>query len=395
MTDALNDPVTTTHLARREIQDLRDRLAASEGPVLSLYLDVHADTDPNAPAQRADAALRELPLERSVRERLERQIQNTLRDVGEGTLAYFADASEDGLEEAHLLRVTPPLPGGRREAAALWGEPWLAPLDLLLEGEVPVVAAFADERRARIFVQDLGVATEASAFVRALDPSAWGRKAEHSTGMPGRPARGGSGKDDFEARKEAWTARFVEEVAKEIETAIAAHERARLVLLGEPKRVSQLEDELSKPVQERLLAKGPAPADPDLGPQRWSDPLASFVREKLHDEDEARLEQLARDGVTGVGATLDLLQRGELGFVAVHADVDVDVVRCLDSDWLAEDEERARLVCPDGPIAREPLKNRLLDAVRRGRAQLRVLRGPDADALLERAGPIAGLPRRG
>jgi hypothetical protein len=395
MADAPNPAANATHPARREIQDLRDRLAAIDRPVLSLYLDVHADTDPNAPAQRADAALRELPLDRDVRERLERRVQTALREVGEGTLLYVADAEADGLQEAQLLRVAPPLPGGRHEAAARWGAPWLAPLDLLLAAEAPVVAAFADERRARVFVQDLGVVTEASAFVRSLDPSAWGRKAEHATGMPGRPARGGSGKDDFEARKEAWTARFVDEVAGELEAAVAAHERTRLVLLGEPKRVAQLEEALSKPVQERLLAKGPAPVDPDLGPARWSDPLATFVREKLHDEDEERLERLARDGVTGLGATLDPLQRGQLELVAVHADVDVDVVRCQDSGWLAEDEDHVRLVCPDGPIVREPLKEHLLEAVQRGRAQLRVLRGPDADALLERVGPIAGLPRRG
>jgi len=81
--------------------------------------------------------------------------------------------------------------------------------------------------------------------------------------------------------------------------------------------------------------------------------------------------------------------------VAVPADVDVDVVRCLNADWLAQDEDGLRDVCPDGPIARAPLKEHLLAAVKRGRARLRVLRGPDADRMVERVGPLAGLPRRG
>ncbi len=379
---------------RRELEDLVDRLRETPAPLASLYLDVHAGTDPNAPAQRADAALRELPLERDVRERLERRVQEVLRDVQEGTLAYFAAADPDAFEAFRLLRVAPPLPGGAREAAARWGDAWIAPLELLMASEAPVVAVFADERRARLFVQDLGEAEEASSFVRALDPSAWRRYSEHATGMPGTPARGGSGRDDFESRKEAWTARFVSDVAEQIGAAVAAREGARLVLLGESRRVRQLEEALPEPLKERLLASGPAPADPDLGPARWSDPLAAFVRDALHEEDEARLERLAAEGVTGTGPTLAALQRGELSLVAVPAAVDVDVVRCLEADWLAESEDAARRVCPEGAIERAPLKEHLLGAVKRGRARLRVMRGPDAERLLERIGPLAGLPRR-
>jgi hypothetical protein len=393
MADA-RTPEPAVQPVRRELEDLLTRLRAAPEPVLSLYLDVHAGTDPNAPAQRADAALRELPLDRDGRERFERRIVETLRDVGEGTLAFFSAEDPADLEAYRLLRVAPPLPGGAREAVARWGAPWITPIELLLASEAPVVAVFTDERRARLFVQDLGEAEEASDYVRALDPSGWRRYSEHATGMPGTPARGGSGQDDFEDRKEAWTSRFVADVAGQAESAVAAREGARLVLLGETRRVNQLEGELSEPLKRALLATGPAPADPDLGPERWSGPLAEFVRSALHDEDEERLARLADGGVTGTGPTLWALQRGELAMVAVPADVDVDVVRCLNADWLAQDEDGLRDVCPDGPIARGPLKEHLLAAVKRGRARLRVLRGPDADRMVERVGPLAGLPRR-
>ncbi len=393
MSDA-RTPETTPLPVRRELEELLDRLESQDAPLLSLYLDVHAGTDPNAPAQRADAVLRELSLDRSVRERLERHIETTLRDVGEGTLALFASEDPDAFTVHRQVRVAPPLPGGARQAAARWGEPWIAPLELLLAAEQPVVAVFADERRARLFVQDLGEVIEAAAYVRAMDPSDWRQYAEHETGMPGQPARGGSGMDDFDDRKEEWTAKFVRHVASQIEIAVGARDGARLVLLGEKRRVNQLEDALSEPMKRTLLATGPAPVDPDLGPARWREPLADVVRGALHDEDEERLARLERDGVTGVGPTLDALQRAELELVAVPADVDVDVVHCLGTDWIAENEEAARRVCPDGPIERAPLKRFLTPIARSGRARIRILRGVDADALLERIGPMAGLPRR-
>ncbi len=389
-----NATAPTALPVRSEIEALVGRLHDHPAPLLSLYLDVHAGTDPNAPAQRADAALRALPLERDVRERLEARLVEALRGASEGTFAFFAAEDPDDLLETRLLRIPPPLPGGADPAAAHWGEAWTEPLELLLATEPPAVAVFADERRARLFVHDLGEVIEASAYVRALDPSGWRRFQEASTGMPGVPAGGGSGQDDFEARKEAWTQRFIASVMQQVEAAVAAREGARLVLLGETRRRRQLEDELSAPLEKALLASAPAPVDPDLEAARWSEPLSDLVRAALHEEDERHLDRLERDGVHGTGAVLLALQQGELAWVAVPADVDVDVVHCLGTDWLAADEEGARAVCPDGPIERAPLKRFLRAAARRGRADLRVLRGPDANELIARVGPLAGLPRR-
>lgn len=390
----LDATLPTEHPIRSDIEALIERLEAATAPVVSLYLDVHADSDPNAPAQRADAALRDLPLERDVRERIESRLSETLRRAGEGTLCFFAAEDPDQLLETVLLRVAPPLPGGADPAAARRGTPWTAPLALSLASDPPVVAVFADARRARVFVYDLGEVVEASAYVRALDPSGWRRYQEAETGMPGTPARGGSGRDDFEARKEAWTRRFVDDVMERVGATVAAREGARLVLLGEPRQRRQLEEALPAPLEATLLASTSVPADPDLDVARWRDPLAELVRDALHAEDAETLERLEEHGVAGTEAVLNALQLGELKLVAVPVDADVDVVHCIGTDWLAEDERAARTVCPDGPIERAPLKRFLLDVARKGRAQVRVMRGEAADRLTTRLGPIAGLPRR-
>lgn len=388
----LNSPVHSP--ARRAIEDMLDRLDPVDAPVVSLYLDVHAGTDPNAPAQRADAALRALDLDRRVREDLERRLGEALRSASEGTLAFFAAQEPDGWIETHLLQIAPPVPGGAAPAVARRGTPWTEPLQLLLASDVPVVAVFADARRARVFVHDLGEIVEASSYVRALDPSNWRRYEEAKTGTPGEVARGGSGRDDFEARKDAWTERFVSDVIEQIALVVAARGGTRLVLLGETRQRRDVEAALPAPLKTALLASGPAPVDPDLATSRWVEPLSELIRTARHGEDELILAEIEQHGVVGVQEVLDALQKGDLQLVAVPADVDVDVVHCLGTDWLAASEEEARRVCPDGPIDRAPLKHFLLGAVQRGRARLRVLRGPDANDLVTRVGPLAGLPRR-
>lgn len=384
----------TEHPIRGYVEALIERLEAADAPMVSLYLDVHAGTDPNAPAQRADAALRRLPLDRDVRERLERRVIETLRGVSEGTLAFFAAEDPDDLLETVLLRVAPSLPGGTAPAVAHWGAAWTAPLKLVLASDPPVVAVFADARRARVFVHDLAEVIEASAYVRVLDPSGWRRYQEAETGMPGMVARGGSGRDDFEARKDAWTRRFVDDVIEQVGATVAAREGARLVLLGDARLRRQLEEALSAPLQATLLASTTVPADPDLDVSRWRGPLADLIRDALQAEDRQVLTQIEQEGIVGTGAVLDALHQGVLRQVVVPADVDVDVVRCIGTEWLAEDERSARAVCPEGPIERAPLKGFLLAAASKGRAHVRVVRGQVADDLVARIGPVAGLPRR-
>ncbi len=388
-------PVPQEQPARRDLLDLLKRLDAHEGSLATVILDVHAGDDPNAPAQRADAALRGLSLERERRERLERQVRERLRSAGEGVLVLFLDPARDEPVGERLLRVAPPLPGGTAQAAAWWGPPVTSPLRLLLASRSPLVAAFVDERRARLFVVDLGEAIEAGAYVRAIDTDAWRRYGEHSTGMPGRPARGGAGMDDFEARKDAWTARFVAELAERLQIAVGTDPNARLALIGEPRRTKQLEEALSVPARERILTRAPAPADPDLPTPRWAGPLTELVAEARQAEDRALLERLEQEGVSGPGPTLEALQEGRLHTLVAPVEDDLEIVRCLEPGWIAPDEASARAVCPDGPIERAWLRDRLYELLQSGRADLRLLHGDAGREASRRFGPVAGLPRRG
>ena len=390
-TPTLDVPIRST------LEAWLDDVRARPTPTVTLYLDVHAGEDPRAPAQRADAALRATDLVREEREAVLRHLNEVLRDASEGHLAYATGpgsaASGDADPAWAFVRAAPPLPGGAVEAAVRHGRPWTAPIELLLATQAPVVATYADAKRARLFVADLGEVVEAASYVHALDPTGWRRYAEHATGMPGRPARGGSGSDAFAARTAAWTADFVRDVVAQVDAALRTRPGARLALVGDAPRVAQLEEALPPQARRAVLLRGTAPADPDLPPSAWEAPLLARIADARRREDDALVQRLAADGVVGVGPVLHALVDQELAVVAVPAHVDVDVVHCLDDGWLAEDELAARRVCPDGPVEWAPLKTFLLDAAKRGRADVRVVGGDAGRRLADVAGAVAGLPR--
>lgn len=392
-------PATEVLPFRDGVRAMLDRVEAHGGPIVSLYLDVHADTDPNAPPQRTDAALRQLALDRRDRERLEDAILEAMKDVGEGYFVLFSALDPDELFEHRLLRVAPPLPGGEQEALARLGRPLTAPLRLLLASEPAAVIAYVDERRARIFELDVGDVREISSSVRALNSEEWRNYRHKSTGDPGqigRPGMGraGSGRDEFEARVDAWTTRFTKALADRLADEVGRREDAQLVLLGEPGRTEQVQEALPAHLKETHLSGGAAVADPDQAVGIWARPLHQRVAELRVQQEEPLMAELENRSFETLGETLDALQKGLLERVAVPVDFDVEVIHCLENGWIAETEEQLREICEDGPIERLSLKERLAEAARQVGAEVTLLRGPGAEKIQNDYGGIAGLPRR-
>jgi|GEM_PF-1616842 len=378
--------------ARTRIQGLLRTLQHRDDPFVTLLLETRIGNDAGGPFQRAEASLRGLSLDRALREELERKLQTTLREAHEGYLAWFASTEQDETF-AVPLRTAPAIPGGRQEAVARLGAPWLTPLSLLLAAEPPVVAVFADERRARVFVHDLGEVHEVASYVRALDPTGWRQYAEHSTGMPGRPARGGTGRDDFEKRTEVWSDRFLKGVINQVEIAIRQDGQSQLALFGDAQRVVRLEAALPQHLHRHVLLRGPMPADPDLGVEQLEPALRERIAEARIAEEDRLVDRTLREGIHGVGPVLHGLIDGEVSEVVLPADVDIDIVHCLGTDWIAEDEDAARRVCPESPIEWAPLKSFIEVTAKKGAARIRLVHGAAADELLAHVGPVAGIRR--
>src|SRR5215213_9290163 len=129
-------------------QDLRQAITAMsdrQGPVLSAYLSVNADIPENQ-GRTYLVRLRDAMNDEGV----PKDLQQRIRDYLEGeahpsarTLAIFA--GEDELFDVYRLQVDVP-------ESFRWGDPFVAPLTLVLDEYEPYGAAVLDAERFRYFV---------------------------------------------------------------------------------------------------------------------------------------------------------------------------------------------------------------------------------------------------
>src|ERR687893_2760429 len=131
-----------------QAQDIRQAItsvAGRQGPILSAYLSVNADIPENQ--RRAYLVrLRDAMNDEGVPKELQQRVRGYTEDEthpGARTLAIFAD--EDDLFEIYRLQVDVP-------ESFRWGDPYLAPLTLVLDEYEPYGAAVLDAERFRYFV---------------------------------------------------------------------------------------------------------------------------------------------------------------------------------------------------------------------------------------------------
>jgi len=131
-----------------QAQDLRQTItsvAGRPGPVLSAYLSVNADIPENqrrAYLVRLRDAMNDEGVPEALKQRVREYIENETHPEARA-LALFAD--EDGLFEIYRLQVDVP-------ESFRWGDPYVAPLALVLDEYEPYGAAVLDAERFRYFV---------------------------------------------------------------------------------------------------------------------------------------------------------------------------------------------------------------------------------------------------
>src|ERR671913_1811312 len=129
-------------------QDLKQTItsvAGRPGPVLSAYLSVNADIQENQ-GRAYLVRLRDAMNDEGVPQGLQRRVREYTAEEkhpGARTLAIFAD--EDDLFEVYRLQVDVP-------ESFRWGDPYVAPLTLVLDEYEPYGAAVLDAERFRYFV---------------------------------------------------------------------------------------------------------------------------------------------------------------------------------------------------------------------------------------------------
>lgn len=383
-------------IASEGIRSLRDRLAPYGDQVVSLYLDVNPASPDNlrkAWALRARAALEALALPKEA----SRHIAERLRlDVGmpdAKTLVVFTHAQDDDLYETVELDETLPSVGAQGGAVARWGRPFLAPLELAALRRRPSMALLLGKEHIRRFVLHHDALQELAVAIQPRDEAGWRELTEGSTGMPGVPARGGSGKDLYERRVADWESRFRKEVAAGTPAWMREHGAVRLLLVGRDPDVAAFEAELDDATKARVGARIPPPANPDAPASALAPDLLAAVAATEDAEAMALLDQALERGVWGLDPTLRAVDEGRVHTLIVPDVPDRSVFRCTGSGRLAASRDAATGACPGEEVEEVPLADVLPVLAERHGLALAFARGAADARLAHDADGLAGLLR--
>src|SRR5215216_6558330 len=346
-------------------QDLRDTItsvADRSGPVFSAYVSVNAAIPENqerAYLVRMRDAMNNLGvpegLQRRVREYVEAETHPRAR-----TLALFA--AEDGLFEVYRLHVDVP-------ESFRWGDPYVAPLTLVMDEYEPYGAAVLDAERFRYFVVSPlaspreGEEVKANGF-RELDVH------------PSQPyPRGGTDFEPASRRTEAHIHRFYNELGKLTRDVTFREGVRRLILAGPRERTAEFRKTLPNELKDRVVAEEHI----DLGAPEGE-----------------LLDEIRESGVSGLEETIAALQEeNRVYHLAALWDLEGEIRWC-DNDQLAIRDTTAE-ECPFcGQKTRvRPLTDVLVDlaAARGARLDFMLGENENTDILRGEFGGIAGLTR--
>jgi peptide subunit release factor 1 (eRF1) len=367
-----------------QAQDLRQTitsLADRQGPILSAYMSVNADIPENQ-GRAYLVRLRDAMNDEGVPEGLRRRVREyTEKETHPGarTLAIFAD--EDNLFEVYRLQVDVP-------ESFRWGDPYVAPLTLVLDEYEPYGAAVLDAERFRYFV------------VSPLS-TAHGEEEIKANGFreidlhPSEPyPRGGT---DFEAasrRTEAHVHRFYKELGELTRDFRVREGVQRLILAGPRERTAEFRRTLPNELRDRVVAE--EHVDLGLPEGELLDRLEAIRERAEHERQKDLLDEIRESGVSGLDRTIAALQEeNRVYHLAALWELDAEIRWC-DNDKLAI-REIIREECPFcGRKTRvRPLTDVLVDLTTARGARLDFMLGENenTDTLRDEFGGIAGLTR--
>jgi peptide chain release factor subunit 1 len=286
-------------------------------------------------------------------------------------LALFA------CHEGHLwqeVRTSRPLP----DRATVGRQPYLLPLEALLETQRSLCAAIVDREKARIFLSSRDVIEERTEVV---------------DDVPGHHEQGGwAAQARFQRHVDDHVGRHLRRVAETLLQMLRRGEFDHLVVAGPEQAVTELERVLHDWVAKRIVGRTSLPitSTPAEVLERMLE-----IEERLESEKETRmLERLhagaasGRGAVVGVPATLRALNDARVDTLVVPFGSGAPGVRCPECGLL--DAERKR--CPRCGVSTVPVID-LVDAAVAAALRQRATVETVSHALTENDGTIGALLR--
>ncbi len=367
-----------------QAQDLRQTItsvAGRPGPVLSAYLSVNADIPENqrrAYLVRLRDAMNDEGVPEALKQRVREYTENETHPEARA-LALFAD--EDGLFEIYRLQVDVP-------ESFRWGDPYVAPLALVLDEYEPYGAAVLDAERFRYFV----VSPISSAHEEEEIKANGFREVDVHPSEP--YPRGGTDFEPASRRTQAHIHRFYKELGKLTRDVTFREGVQRLILAGPRERTAEFRRTLPNELHDKVIAEEHL----DLGsPEGELLDRLEAVRERAeHERERELLDEIRESGVRGLDETVAALQEeNRVYHLAALWELEAEIRWC-DNDQLAI-RDATREVCPFcGQKTRvRPLTDVLVDLAAARGARLDFVMGEDenTDTLRDVFGGIAGLTR--
>jgi hypothetical protein len=369
-----------------QAQDLRQTItsvAGRSGPILSAYLSVNADIPENQ--RRAYLVrLRDAMNDEDVPEALQRPVREYLEDEthpGARTLAIFA--GEDDLLEIYRLQVDVP-------ESFRWGDPFVAPLRLVLDEYEPYGAAVLDAETFRYFV----VSPLSTAHGEEEIKANGFREVDVHPSEP-YPRGGGSTDLDPAGRKhQSNIHRFYKELGELTRDVTFREGVQRLILAGPRERTAEFRRTLPNELHDRVVAEEHLEVGAPEG--ELLDRLEAVRERAEYERENELLDEIRESGVRGLDETVAALQEeNRVYHLAVLWELDAEIRWC-DNDQLAI-REAAREECPFcGQQTRvRSLTDVLVDLAAARGARLDFMRGENenTDTLRDEFGGLAGLTR--
>jgi peptide subunit release factor 1 (eRF1) len=255
-----------------------------------------------------------------------------------------------------------------------------------------VVAVYLDH--AWIAVAHLGRAAVIQDETLELDTRDWRFKAGRSDTYTRRAGVGvgrGAQADTFDARVDEQRRQFWQSVAQAAARALIDLHIDRVILGGPEKAVTTVRELLPEAVRAQVIDTVPLPAYATLAEvQERTLPVALAD----HHRRESRLvaDLLARaegegSGVVGREATIRSLMQGEVKTLVIARDLDGDIWRCTQCEYLSTERVRT---CPGcgGTVERLPLRQVFPTLARRHGAGIEVIGSPTSSQLTDGVGAL-------
>lgn len=380
-------------LRKDDIHFVKETIAPHSSPLLSLYVDVNPSNPDNARRAwlvRAKNTIKSLQIPRDIANKAIETLEFDRPDA-----RVYALFVAQNLVRIYVLQVDLPvvdLAHGRVEAR--WGEPYVFPLEYVLDEYERYGVVFIDKVKWRLYEVFLGEIEECTDAFLELGSGGQSRKLEKRPAArvtPGVELRGGAEGDHYARHIDAVVHRFYKRAAHLLAKLVETSHIDRLIFMGPHEDTHLFEQCLPRALRQRTAGHIPSLPNPQASAGEVLKRVTPFVAESRQARELALLQDLRERGMWGP-RILEALQMGRLHLLVAPWSLNARVLRCA-GGLVVEDQRAAEAFCP-GQVAQEvALRDVLADLATAHGARLEFVKGQAEARLLGEFGGLAGLPR--